>query len=203
MSASGDISSALTQNPSLYTLSLGHMGDLTLRAFAFLRAPLMVAALAMLIGAAGMLAVRSLAAGAAVLCLSMLVFLQGARLALITFDPYLGSKPLADALLHAPPGVLVEADAYYAFSSVFFYTNRRALLWRGQVDNLEYGSHAPNAPAVFIGDARLEELWKATPHVYLLASRTDLPLMKNILGARRTVLAECGEHYLLVNEPFR
>ena len=157
----------------------------------------------MLIGATGMLAMRSLAAGAAMLCLSMLVFLQGARLALITFDPYLGSKPLADALMHAPPGVLVEADAYYAFSSVFFYTDKRALLWRGQVDNLEYGSHAPNAPAVFIGDARLKELWKATPRVYLLASRTDLPLLKDILGTRPTIAAECGEHNLLVNEPSR
>jgi 4-amino-4-deoxy-L-arabinose transferase-like glycosyltransferase len=203
MSASGDISSALTQHPSLYTLSLGHMGDLTLHAFAYLRAPLLVAALSMLVGAAGLLAVRSVPALAAVLCVSMLVFLQGARLALITFDPYLGSKPLADALIHAPPGVLVEADAYYAFSSVFFYTDRRALLWRGRVDNLEYGSNAPNAPHVFIGDARLRDLWKSEPRVYLLASRTDLPDLQQILGAPPTVLAECGEHYLLVNAPLR
>ncbi|MCU1312783.1 MAG: glycosyl transferase, family 39 [Acidobacteriaceae bacterium] len=203
MPASGDISAALTQNPSLYTLSLGHMGDLTLHAFAYLRTPLMIVAVSMLIAVPGMLAVRSLAPGTAVLCLSMLVFLQGARLALVTFDPYLGSKPLADALIHAPPGVLVEGDAYYAFSSVFFYTNRQALLWRGQVDNLEYGSNAPDAPRVFIGDARLKDLWSSEPRVYLLASRTDLPLLNNILGAHRTVLAKCGEHYLLVNQQSR
>ena len=179
------------------------MGDLTLRAFAFLRAPLAIAALSTLIGMVGILAVRSVPAGAAVLCLSMLVFLQGARLALIRFDPYLGSKPLADALMHAPPGVLVEGDAYYAFSSVFFYTDRRALLWRGQVDNLEYGSHGPNAPRVFIGDARLNNLWKSEPRVYLLASRADLPLLINILGTRPVVLAKCGEHFLLANQPSR
>jgi hypothetical protein len=199
MSASGDISSALTQNPDLYTLSMGHMGDLTLGAFAYLRTPLIVASVSMLIGTVGMITVRSFPGTTAVLCLTMLVFLQGARLALIAFDPYLGSKPLADALLKAPPGVLVEADAYYAFSSVFFYTNRRALLWRGRVDNLEYGSNAPNVPQVFIGDAGLKDLWFSRPEVYLLASRSDLGTLKTILGGTPRIFAECGEHYLLVN----
>src|SRR5205823_524105 len=43
LDAPGDISVALTQNPELYTLSLGHMTDLTLKAFAYLRLPLAVA----------------------------------------------------------------------------------------------------------------------------------------------------------------
>ena len=34
--APGDISRALTQHPEAYTLSLGHMGDLTLASFAYL-----------------------------------------------------------------------------------------------------------------------------------------------------------------------
>ena len=34
----GDISQAPAQHPSEYTLSLGHMGDLTLSSFAYLRA---------------------------------------------------------------------------------------------------------------------------------------------------------------------
>src|SRR6202022_344251 len=51
--APGDISAALTQNPELYTLSLGHMADLTLRAFAYLRLPLAVAGVALAVGAAG------------------------------------------------------------------------------------------------------------------------------------------------------
>src|SRR6266571_1024824 len=49
--APGDIAAALTQNPDLYTLSLGHMTDLTLNAFAYLRLPLAVAAMAFLVGA--------------------------------------------------------------------------------------------------------------------------------------------------------
>ena len=47
----GDISRALTQNPDLYTLSLGHMGDLTIASFAYLRLPLALAGVAFLIGA--------------------------------------------------------------------------------------------------------------------------------------------------------
>ncbi len=51
--APGDISQALAHNPGAYTLSLGHMGDLTLQSFAYLRLPLVIAAVATLIGAAG------------------------------------------------------------------------------------------------------------------------------------------------------
>ena len=39
--ATGDISNALQQHPESYTLSLGHLGDLTLQSFAYLRAPLL------------------------------------------------------------------------------------------------------------------------------------------------------------------
>ena len=44
--AYGDISRALTQNPENYTLSLGHMGDLTIPSFAYLKLPLLLAGLA-------------------------------------------------------------------------------------------------------------------------------------------------------------
>ena len=49
----GDISQALSSNPVAYTLSLGHMEDLTLKSFAYLRIPLALAAASFLIGAIG------------------------------------------------------------------------------------------------------------------------------------------------------
>jgi dolichol kinase len=49
----GDIASKLTSNPEVYTLSLGHMTDLTLDSFAYLRTPLVMAGVAFLIGALG------------------------------------------------------------------------------------------------------------------------------------------------------
>ena len=61
------------------------------------------------------------------------------RLALVTFDPYLSSRPLADALQREPEGQLIIDGAYYPFSSVVFYAKRSALLWNGRFNNLEYG----------------------------------------------------------------
>ncbi len=89
----------------------------------------------------------------AALAAMMVLFFHAARLALVVFDPYMSSRPLAEALMRAPPGKLIVDDQYYTFSSVFFYTNRRALLLNGRVNNLDYGSYAPDAPQdVFIDD---------------------------------------------------
>jgi len=46
----GDISAALSSHPQVYSLSMGHMEDLTLNSFAYLRAPLAIAACAFLVG---------------------------------------------------------------------------------------------------------------------------------------------------------
>ena len=114
--APGDISRALTQHPEAYTLSLGHMGDLTLASFAYLRTPLLLAGLGFLVGAIS--AWRGKVLGAVVM---MILFFHAARLALVVFDPYLASRPLAEALNRAPHGKLILDDQYYTFSSVVFY----------------------------------------------------------------------------------
>jgi len=92
----GDIASALNQNPEVYTLSLGHMTDLTLASFAYLRLPLAVAGVALAIGAWG--GWRSKLPVAAFTAM-MILFFHAARLALVVFDPYMSSRPLAEALL--------------------------------------------------------------------------------------------------------
>ncbi len=194
----GDISAALTQNPDLYTLSLGHMGDLTLKSFAYLRLPLVIAGCGLLIGFIGLIRARKATATVAVLTVMMLAFLQAARLALITFDPYLSSYQLADALKHAPPGQLIEGDAYYAFSATFFYTNQEALLWNGRSANLEYGSYAPDAKRVFIDDAQLKDLWSRPQRTYLLVYGSDIPHLNSLLRQFK-VIAHSGDNYLLSN----
>jgi len=195
----GDISRALTQNPDMYTLSLGHMSDLTLHSFAYLRLPLIIAACGLLIGIAVTLRQRKTTTTVAMLALMMIVFVEAARLALVVFDPYLSSKPLADALLRSEPGQLVEGDAYYAFSSVFFYTNRTALLWNGRSNNLEYGSYAPNAAQVFIDDTAIKALWTSSQRIYLLVYGDDLPHLKTLLPTPPKVVATSGGNYLLSN----
>ena len=49
----GDISAALSAHPGAYKLSLGHMEDLTIASFAYLRPSLLLAALAFIVGVAG------------------------------------------------------------------------------------------------------------------------------------------------------
>jgi 4-amino-4-deoxy-L-arabinose transferase-like glycosyltransferase len=192
----GDISAALTQHPEAYTLSLGHMGDLTLQSFAYLRTPLLVAGLAFAIGASAIFWRHPNVAVVAM----MVLFLHAARLAMITFDPYLSSRPLAEALLKAPPGELIEDNAYYTFSSVFFYTNRRALLLNGRQTNLEYGSYAPGAPNVFLDDPGLAQLWKKPDRYYLLIEGPSLPRIQKLVPQPDLhVVASSGGKFLLTN----
>jgi 4-amino-4-deoxy-L-arabinose transferase-like glycosyltransferase len=198
----GDISTALVQHPEMYTLSLGHMGDLTLQSFAYLRLPLALAAGAALLGVVGMVLYRNhkrLPFFAA--ALMMVVFFHAARVAMVAFDPYLGSKPLAEALMKAPPGRLIEANAYYAFSSVFFYTNQRALLWNGREGNLEYGSYAPGAPDVFIDDTKLQQLWRSPDRYYLLTYDNDMPRLQQLVGVSVYLVSNSGGKCLLTNQP--
>jgi 4-amino-4-deoxy-L-arabinose transferase-like glycosyltransferase len=180
--APGDISQALSSHPSNYTLSLGHMGDLTVRSFAYLRAPLAVAGLAMLIGAAGAWVYRG-RRGAFALAMMMVLFFQAARLALIAFDPYLGSYPLAEALNRSPEGGLIVDDPYYEMSTIFFYTNRTGLILNGRRNNLEYGSYAPEAPRVFIDNAGFRERWNSPQRWYVASEDENAGRLRDLVGS--------------------
>jgi len=195
----GDIAQALSQHPSAYTLSLGHMEDLTLESFAYLRLPLGMAAVAFLIGALGSLrAVGQRAFLAA--ALMMVLFFHAARLAMVAFDPYLSSRPLAEALLRSPPGDLVVDHHYYTFSSIFFYTNRTAWLLNGRFNNLVYGSYAPGAPDVFLDDQHWKNLWLGPRRYYLVAKTSERPRFEKLVDQGALfVLAQSGGKMVLTN----
>jgi 4-amino-4-deoxy-L-arabinose transferase-like glycosyltransferase len=197
--ASGDISQALTQNPEAYTLSLGHMSDLTLHSFAYLKLPLVVAGIAFLGGALALWRLtesRALVAAA----LMMLLFAHAARIALVVFDPYLSSRQLAQALNTQPEGTLIVDDQYYTFSSVFFYTGQRALLLNGRVNNLEYGSNAPGAPHVFIDDRDFQKRWSSARRYYLCAADSARARLEHLVGREALhVVASAGGRSLFRN----
>lgn len=195
----GDIAQALTSNPDAYTLSLGHLLDLTLTSFAYLRGPLLLAGAAFLVGALGILLTRRRPAWWA-LAAMMVLFLNAARWAMMTFDPYLSSKALADAYRQAPPGRLIVDNQYYTFSSVFFYANTRALLLGGRVNNLEYGSNAPGAPDVFLTDDNLRGLWPGTERLYLLAEGPAVTRLAGLVGRDNLhAVAASGGKFLFTN----
>src|SRR6202043_3954101 len=177
----GDISFALSHHPSAYTLSLGHMLDLTFDSFAYLRLPLYLAGAAFLLGAVGNLRWSGMRAFLAT-GFMMVLFFHAARLALVVFDPYLSSRPLAEALLSAPPGKLIVDRHYYFFSSVIFYTGQDPLLLNGKFNNMEYGAAAQGAPAVFLNDSEFKDLWTGGKRYYLVAYQTGAGRIESFVG---------------------
>lgn len=198
--AAGDISAALVTQPAdAYTLSLGHMGDLTIAAFAYLRTPLMLAGAACLVGLGALLVKRMSMLGLAQM---MVLFFHAARLALVSFDPYLGSRALAQAYVAAPAGELIADNQYYTFSSVFFYANTRALLLNGRVNNLQYGSYAPGAPEVFLDDASFARIWKSPGRRYLLVEGPPAERIRGLVGPEWLYEVKAsGGKYLYCNVP--
>jgi 4-amino-4-deoxy-L-arabinose transferase-like glycosyltransferase len=197
----GDISQALAAHPGAYTLSLGHMEDLTIDSFAYLRLPLAVAAVAFVLGCLGTLQVRGKQVFLAA-ALMMVLFFHAARLALVVFDPYMSSRPLANALLQAPAGKLIVNHHYYEFSSVFFYTNRTALLLNGRFNNLVYGSYAPGSPPVFLDDGEFKSLWLEPERYYFVADRAGVERIERLVaGVGLNVVATSGGKFLLTNHP--
>lgn len=192
--APGDISSALGHHPGAYTLSLGHMEDLTFASFAYLRLPLVLASIAFLVGALGTFfweGTRAFLAAA----LMMVIFFHAARVAMVAFDPFLSSRPLAEAIRRSPEGKLIIDHHYYTFSSVFFYLNRDGLLLNGKFHNLEYGAAAPNAPRVFITDSDFVALWQGPERCYLVADHSAVPRLEKLVGhqALHAVIASGGK----------
>ena len=201
IAAPGDISAALSHHPEVYSLSLGHMEDLTLSSFAYLRLPLFIAALAFGIGVVGTMAGSARRAFMAAV-LMMVLFFHSARLALVAFDPYMSSRPLAEAILKSPEGALVVDHHYYTFSSIFFYTNRPALLLNGRFQNLEYGAYAPNAPNVFIDDPEFRNLWLRPERFYIVASDSAVSRLENLLGREQlSLVAASGGKVVFTNHP--
>lgn len=201
----GDISAALSPHPGAYKLSLGHMEDLTIASFAYLRAPLLLAALAFLIGAAGTVRFQGQRAFLAIAAMAILFF-QAARVAMAAFDPFLSSRPLAEMFLRSPAGKLIVDHHYYWFSSVLFYTNAEnrsgALLLNGRFNNLVYGSYAPGAPNVFIDDAQWQSLWLGPDRYYLVIRQESAERLQKLLDPKLLIVAaKSGGKLLLTNHP--
>jgi hypothetical protein len=137
--------------------------------------------------------------------LMMILFFHAARLAMVAFDPYLGSRPLAEALNRSPRGTLILDDQYYTFSSVVFYAEayhgRRVLLLNGRVNNLEYGSYAPDAPQdVFLDDSQFREHWLSPDLFYICVEKPRVERLEKLVGKSELhVVAESGGKYVFAN----
>ena len=132
----------------------------------------------------------------------MVVFFQAARLAMVRFDPYLSSRPLVNVLERSPQGGLIVNHHYYWFSSVFFYTDRTALLLNGSLNNLVYGSYAPNVPDVFLSDDQFKDLWLKPQRYYIFSKASAVPDLEALVGKGQiNTVEESGGKVLLTNHP--
>ncbi len=199
--APGDISQALSAHPDAYKLSLGHMQDLTLASLAYLRKPLLLASIAFCFGAVATWNFSGRKTLLAV-ALMMVLFFHAARMAMAVFDPYLSSRPLAEALMKSPDGTLIVDHHYYTFSSIFFYAGRMALLRNGRFFNLEYGAYAPGVPDVFIDDSQFTNLWLKPERAYIIANQSVVPQLQSLVGTSHIdLVAASGGKVVLTNSP--
>jgi 4-amino-4-deoxy-L-arabinose transferase-like glycosyltransferase len=168
-----DLNTALSSNPALYNLSLGHVFDLTGTAMGFFRGPLLAVSLCMLLlGPIQHLVRRRGKTFAANLLVaaSMTGVLLAAHEGLVRFYPILGSKELAlDINATHKPGDLILIDGELTSgSTLLFYTGQQVLLVNGHVNGPWFGSFWPDAPHIFETDADLDRLWHNPRRVFLL-----------------------------------
>jgi hypothetical protein len=176
------------------------MGDLTIASFAYLKTPLALAGIACIVGVIAALRCRYIG-----IVLMMVLFIHAARLALVVFDPYLASRPLAEALNRAPHGKLILDNQYYAFSSVVFYSEayhgERVFLLNGRVNNLEYGSWEAGAPAeVFIDDSEFRRRWLSPDLYYVCVEQPQVERFEKLVGREALMtLIESGGKFVFAN----
>lgn len=168
-----DLAALLYAHPEMYTLSLGHAGDLTGPAMGFFRGPL--AALCFLMLAAGpgshLLRVRGRQSMANfVLAGAGMGVLLCVHAGLARFYPIIGSRELALVVREAASSqdrILIDGE-YTLASGLNFYLARPVSVVDGRVNGLWYGSHWPDAPDIFVSGGRLRALWPGAQRLFLL-----------------------------------
>lgn len=201
-----DIADLLRTNPALYTLSLGHLFDLTGQSMSLFRLPLVLTGVAFLLGTVACWWFRRRRkAFIANLSLAglMVVFLYAVHLALGIFYPMLGSKPLAVAIQReSQPGDVVVIDGTHsAASSVNFYLGRQIHMLNGRTDNLWYGSLFPDSPAVFEDDSSFRKLWLGPERVFFFVFDDTGRKKLEVLGAPYFPIATSGGKTVFSNRP--
>ncbi len=199
-----DLSGLLVSHPQMYNVSLGHLFDLTGRAMGIFRGPLAAVALGMLVvGPVSFVVRRRGTDEAANLTLAggMVLVLLAAHVALVRFNPILGSKGLAEAIVEAQrndprAGDLIVVDGEMTSgSTLLFYTGEPVHLVNGRVNGPWYGSMWADAPPVFEDEDSLKRLWAGAGRVFLMTY--DAGGRERELGGR--VLASAGGKTVLVN----
>jgi 4-amino-4-deoxy-L-arabinose transferase-like glycosyltransferase len=181
------LADVLRSNPADYTLSLGHLFDLTGPAMGFFRGPLLTVALGMLtLGPIAYFVRRSASptrpnrafAANLLIAAAMTAVLLAAHEGLVRFYPILGSKDLALAIDRdlRPGDILLNDGELTSGSALLFYTPQSAaplLLVNGRINGPWFGSFYPDAPKIFLNDQQLAHLWSGPHRLFLLTENPE------------------------------
>jgi 4-amino-4-deoxy-L-arabinose transferase-like glycosyltransferase len=204
-----DIAALIASNPAMYTLSLGHLFDLTGAAMGLFRGPLAAVALSMLaIGFGSYLLRRRGLTFAANLTLAgaMMVTLLAAHEGLARFYPILGSKGLALSIDRVrqndprPDDLIILDGELTSGSTLVFYTHQQVHLINGDVNGLWYGSFWPDAPHIFESDASLRTLWASPRRVFLFTYNPAARMLDLANYGSVHVVASAGGKTVLSNQ---
>jgi 4-amino-4-deoxy-L-arabinose transferase-like glycosyltransferase len=178
-----------------YTLSMSHFFDLTAESFAALRLPGMLAVAALLLGPLVGLVFRIQRKPQAAVWsvgLGMATLLVAAHMALVRFEPYLSSKPLADkiaAVARPEDQVMIYGDQAFG-SSLLFYLRRQVFLVNGRSTSMEFGSRYADAPRIFLEDTDLQRAWQGPQRVFLFVPADRRKEVEVVLPGTRYVVGE-------------
>jgi 4-amino-4-deoxy-L-arabinose transferase-like glycosyltransferase len=200
-----DIGTVLAKpNLEAETLSLGHMLDLTGESFAALRLPAILAAVILLIGPAVAFWLRRRGAQFAATwatAATMAVFLIAAHIALVRFDPFLGSRIMARQIapeLRPTDRVMIYGDQAFG-SSLLFYLRRPIELVNGNTTSMWWGSTYPDAPKIFLDDQDLLRAWNSPDRVFLFVPQYERAKVEALLPGPLHIASEASGKVIVVN----
>jgi hypothetical protein len=200
-----DIGTVLAKpNLEAETLSMGHMLDLTGESFAALRLPAILAAVIFLIGPALAFWLRRRGAQLAATwttAATMAVFLIAAHIALVRFDPFLGSQVMARQIapeLRPTDRVMIYGDQSFG-SSLLFYLRRPIELVNGNTTSMWWGSTYPDAPHIFINDQDLLRAWNSPERIFLFVPEYERATVEALLPRPLHVASEASGKVIFTN----
>lgn len=199
-------SDVITDRPGTYTLSLGHLRDLTLQSLSIFRAPLWEIGFFLLAGTglAWWLRRRGSPFKANIAMAAMMVgVLFCVHQGFVIFSPELSSKALAMAIRQQyQPGQIVVVNGEYSWGSTLnFYTGAQLHLINTRKTGMWFGSRFPDAPAIFEDQASLARLWNSPQRVYLFTKEFNAQKALGGIDPNQIfVLAKQGNKIVLTNQ---
>lgn len=206
--ATGDLSSFLNQVSSddeRYTLSLGHLFDLTGEALAELRGPAISAALLLFVGfllAFWFRKQRQHGLAMTAMVLTMGLFFICANRAHAQFEPVLSSRVMAEEIVQRwePGAKIVLNGNYETGSSLRFYLDQQILLLNGRTLIMEFGSRYPDAPPIFLNYEDVRRLWRGSDRIFLFTENPKKEALLKNLAMPVFFVAEKGGKTLFTNK---